>query len=233
MFGALTEFIGGDMEQHIDHHFDEALSALKSQILLMGGKVEAMVADCMRALAARDTKLAEQVVEADHSVNALEVAIDEQCIELLARYQPAASDLRFITRGLKIVTDLERVGDLAVNTASRVMDIAREGDSPIDLTQMSSIVLMMLHDSIEAFVNTDVAKAEGVLKNDDMVDDLTECYVNELLERACREPQNLNRLFPATSIVRYLERMADHSTNIAELAIFRAKGRDVRHSSPR
>lgn len=221
------------MDHHIDHHFDEALAALKSQILLMGNKVESMVSDCMEALGKRDEELAEQVIERDHAVNALEVAIDEQCIELLARYQPAASDLRFITRGLKIVTDLERVGDLAVNTASRVLDIAKLGDSPIDLTQMSSIVLMMLHDSIEAFVATDVAKAEGVLKNDDMVDDLTDCYVTELLERATKEPQNLNRLFPATSIVRYLERMADHSTNIAELAIFRAKGRDVRHTKPR
>ncbi|HPQ80250.1 MAG TPA: phosphate signaling complex protein PhoU [bacterium] len=221
------------MNQHIDHHFDDELSALKSQILRMGNKVEAMVADCMKALGSRDAKLAEQIIEADRSVNALEVAIDEQCIELLARYQPAAGDLRFISRGIKIVTDLERVGDLAVNVASRVIDIARFGDSPIDLTQMSSIVLMMLRDSIEAFVNKDVAKAEGVLKNDDMVDDLTDCYVTELLERATKEPQNLNRLFPATSIVRYLERIADHSTNIAELAIFRAKGRDVRHTKPR
>ncbi len=220
------------MDHHIDSHYDEALAALKGEILLMGGKVEAMVADCMKALVRRDAKLAEQVIERDHAVNALEVAIDEQCIELLARYQPAASDLRFISRGLKIVTDLERVGDLAVNTASRVLDIAKLGESPIDLTQMSSVVLMMLRDSIEAFVGTDVAKAEGVLKNDDMVDDLTEVYVQELLDRAKKEPENLDRLFPATSIVRYLERIADHSTNIAELAIFMAKGRDVRHSKP-
>ncbi len=220
------------MEHHIDRHFDEAIEALKQQILLMGSKVEAMVADCMKALASRDTALAQQIIESDHAVNALEVSIDEQCIELLARYQPAAWDLRFITRGLKIVTDLERVGDLAVNTASRVIDIVKHGDSPIDLTQMSNNVQMMLKDSIDAFVNSNAAKAEGVLNNDDVVDDLTEYYVKELLERAEKEPENLNRLFPATSIVRYLERMADHSTNIAELAIFTAKGRDVRHSKP-
>ncbi|MFA4875290.1 MAG: phosphate signaling complex protein PhoU [bacterium] len=220
------------MDRHIDHHFDEALEVLKQQIVLMGLKVEEMVADCMKALASRDEKLAMQVIERDRAVNALEVSIDEQCIELLARYQPAATDLRFITRGLKIVTDLERVGDLAVNTASRVLDIAKLGDAPIDLAQMSSIVQMMLKDSIDAFVNFNVAKAEGVLKNDDIVDDLTDCYVGELLDRAGKEPKNLNRLFPATSIVRYLERIADHSTNIAELAIFTAKGRDVRHSKP-
>lgn len=220
------------MDGHIDRHFDEELAALKGQITMMGQKVEAMVADCMRALASRDAALARQVIERDHGVNALEVSIDEQCIELLARYQPAAGDLRFITRGLKIVTDLERIGDLAVNTASRVIDIAAEGESPIDLAQMTSVVLMMLKESIEAFVSLDAAKAEGVLKNDDLVDDLTECYVNEMLARAEKEPENLKLLFPATSIVRYLERIADHSTNIAELAIFTAKGRDVRHSKP-
>lgn len=217
------------MDQHTDSHFDEALTALKQQIMLMGSKVEAMVADCMTALATRDAGLAQQVIDRDPAVNALEISIDEQCIELLARYQPAAGDLRFISRGLKIVTDLERVGDLAVNTASRVLDIAKEGESPLDLTQMSSIVQMMLKDSIEAFVSHDVPRAEGVLKNDDLVDDLTECYVGDLLEQAVQKPQSLNRLFPATSIVRYLERIADHSTNIAELAIFTAKGRDVRH----
>ncbi|MFH0800290.1 MAG: phosphate signaling complex protein PhoU [Pseudomonadota bacterium] len=220
------------MDGHIDHHFDEALTELKQQILAMGSRVEGMVADCMVALGRRDAKLANQIIERDHAINAMEVSIDEQCIELLARYQPAAGDLRFITRGLKIVTDLERVGDLAVNTASRVIEIAKEGDSPVDLTRMSSIVQMMLKDSIDAFVNADVAKAEGVLKNDDIVDDLTEYYVTELLDRSVKEPGSIRQFFPATSIVRYLERIADHSTNIAELAIFMAKGQDVRHSKP-
>lgn len=221
------------MDHHIDRHFDEALEALKAQIKAMGQKVEAMVRDCMLALARRDEALARQVIERDHAVNALEVSIDEECIELLVRYQPAASDLRFITRGLKIVTDLERVGDLAVNTASRVMDIASEGASPIDLTKMSGIVQTMLKESIDAFLTANVAMAEGVLRNDDVVDDLTDRYVRELLERSQREPQNLKLFFPATSVVRYLERIADHSTNIAEIAIFMAKGRDVRHSKPK
>lgn len=220
------------MDHHIDHHFDDALSELKHQIVLMGDKVEKMVADCVRALTNGDMDLANQIIESDHSVNALEVSIDEQCIELLARYQPTAGDLRFITRGLKIVTDLERVGDLAVNTASRVLDIIKEGASPIDIRKIAAVVQGMLKDSIDAFVNRDTAKAEGVLKNDDIVDDLTEEYVNELVDRSVAEPQNIRRFFPATSIVRYLERISDHSTNIAELAIFTAKGRDVRHSKP-
>ena len=217
------------MNKHIDHHFDEALSALKNQILFMGSKVEGMVSDGLRALVDGDAALAASVPERDNVVDALEVSIDEQCIELLARYQPAAGDLRFITRGLKIVTDLERVGDLAVNISERVGEIMEAGGSPIDLAQMSSIVLMMLRESIEAFVAADASKADGVLTNDDMVDDLTSLYVAELIEQAEREPEKIRRLFPATSIVRHLERIADHSTNIAELAIFMAKGRDVRH----
>lgn len=221
------------MEHHIDRHFDDALAALKQQITLMGSNVQEMVADCVTALANKDEALANNIIESDHAINALEVSIDEQCIGLLARYQPAASDLRFITRGLKIVSDLERVGDLAVNIASRVIDIVRDDDIPMDLAQMSSIVQMMLTESISAFVTGDVAKAEGVLKNDDMVDDLTECYVKELLEKAKKEPQRLNSIFSMTSIIRHLERIADHSTNISELAIFTAKGRDIRHSKPR
>jgi phosphate transport system protein len=219
------------MNRHIDRHFDEELVALKQQISLMGQKVVSMVADSMNALAANDKALAEQIMERDRAVNALEVSIDEQCIELLVRYQPAAGDLRFITRGFKIVTDLERVGDLAVNTASRVIELADIGAKlPIDIGQMAGIVQMMLSDSIDAFVTGDVAKADGVLKNDDMVDDLTECYVNEFIAGAGRDPKNVPIVFPASSIIRYLERIADHATNIAELAIFMARGRDVRHS---
>lgn len=221
------------MNHHTDHHFDDALKELKQQILLMGTKVIAMWGDCVTALRTVDSGLARRVIEEDHAVNALELAIDEHCIELLARYQPAASDLRFITRGLKIVTDLERVGDLAVNTAQRVVQIAERGEPPLDVTGMADIVQRMLKDSVDSFIEGDVAKAEGVLDNDDAVDALTEKYVNELIARAQREPENIFTIFPASSIVRYLERVADHSTNIAELAIFMVKGRDVRHGMPR
>jgi phosphate transport system protein len=191
-----------------------------------------MFSDCMTAITTKDTKLAAQIIDRDNSVNALEVAIDEQCIELLARYQPAAVDLRFITRGLKIVTDLERVGDLAVNIASRIIEILKIGTAPLDISDMMKKVQTMLIESLESFVNLDVQKAQKVLQDDDIVDDLTEKYVTALLDRAPKEPQNIKVIFPMTSIIRYLERVSDHSTNIAELAIFTAKGRDVRHSKP-
>jgi phosphate transport system protein len=222
------------MESHIDRHFDEALEGLKQQIRLMALKVESMVADSIRALAQQEEALARQVFERDHPVNALEVSVDEQCLELLARYQPAAGDLRFITRGLKIATDLERVGDLAVNTSERVLDIIRskQGSPPIDLTAMVQVVQTMLKDSIDAFVTGNEALANSVLERDDVVDDLTESHVMNLIERLANEPQRVGNLFPLSSIVRYLERIADHSTNIAEQAIFMIRGLDVRHGKP-
>ena len=221
------------MDQHIDHHFDNALESLKRQILLMGRTVEGMLEDCMKALKEQNDRMAKQIIERDYAVNALEVAIDEQCIELLARHQPAASDLRLITRGLKIVTDLERVGDLTVNTASRVIDIVKAASAPIDLDEMSKVVQQMLKDSIDAFIEMNVSKAEGVLINDDLVDDLTEKYIEQMLDSATKKPERIKVIFPMTSIVRYLERIADHATNIAELTIFTVKGRDVRHSRPK
>jgi phosphate transport system protein len=219
------------MDHHIDHHFDEALAALKQQIVIMCSKVQIMLADAVRALGTGDTRLADQIGESDHAINALEVAIDEQCLELLVRYQPAARDLRFITRGLKIVTDLERVGDLAVNIARRSIEITQAGGPPIDLTEMAAVVQGMLRDATEAFVTGDDAKALDVLRKDDIVDDLTRRFVNGFIDRAMQEPQQIGRIFPSASVVRYLERVADHSTNIAELAIFMVKGRDVRHGA--
>jgi phosphate transport system protein len=217
------------MEHHIDHHFDEALEGLKQQIVIMCSKVQLMLADAVRALGSSDTRLSSQIGERDHAINALEVAIDEQCLELLVRYQPAARDLRFITRGLKIVTDLERVGDLAVNIAERSIEINEAGGPSIDLTEMAGVVQGMLRDSIDAFVAGDDEKALHVLRQDDIVDGLTRRYVDEFIDAAMREPRNIGRIFPSSSVVRYLERVADHSTNIAELAIFMVKGRDVRH----
>jgi phosphate transport system protein len=217
------------MDHHIDRHYDEALTSLKQQILLMGSKVEIMVADCVIALNRKDKALAERIMESDRAVNALEIAIDEQCIELLARYQPVGSDLRFITRGLKIVTDLERIGDLAVNFAQRTKELVEKGATPVDITRMASIVQRMLKDSFSAFVEGNATKAEGVFKYDDEVDDMTRKFVTDLIERVGKEPGLVKTAFPMTSIIRYLERIADHATNVAELAIFMIRGRDVRH----
>jgi len=221
------------MNGHIDHHFDEALLALKQQISLMAGKVKEMLADCISALNNKDRGLAEKIIEADNTINALEISIDEQCIHLLARYQPVAADLRFITRGLKIVTDLERIGDLVVNSAQRVIDIIEAGGEAIlDLNEMSITVQKMLQKSIDAFINGNVSLAEEVLKSDDKVDEMTERFIMDLIKMVESMPTKINIIFPTTSIIRYLERIGDHSTNIAELAIYMIKGRDIRHGKP-
>lgn len=217
------------MDHHSDRHFDEALAALRQQIVLMCSQVQLMLADAVRALSTGDRALAEQVIERDSTANALEASIDEQCLELLVRYQPAAGDLRFITRGLKIVTDLERVGDLAANIAKRSIEITAAGGPAIDLTEMAAVVQGTLKDSIDAFVTGDDHKALEVLRKDDVIDNLTRRYVNDFIDRAMQEPQNIGRIFPSASVVRYLERVADHATNIAELVIFMVQGRDVRH----
>jgi phosphate transport system protein len=219
------------MEHHIDRHFDEALSELSQQIKIMGNKVLEIFNDCLVALQTKNVNLATKVIDADRAIDAMEMSIDEQCLQLLARYQPAATDLRYITRGLKIVTDLERVGDLAVNCAERTIDIVNGGVEVLDISEMASIVQEMLKTSLDAFANANVTKADAVFKKEDTVDDMTEKYVLKLIENSPKNPIGIKHAFSMASIVRYLERVADHSTNIAELVIFMVKGRDVRHGS--
>jgi len=221
------------VDSHIDRHFDEALerssnrSASWPECRVHGGGLHPRARATGRG--ARPPGL-----RSDHPVNALEVSIDGQCLELLARQQPAARDLRFITRGLKIATDLERVGDLAVNTAERVLEIIRskQGTPPIDLTEMVQVVQTMLKDAIDAFLTGDEALATSVLERDDVVDDHNGIARHEP-HRAAR-PGAPERPKPVSSQLDrpYLERIADHSTNIAEQAIFMIRGLDVRHGQP-
>lgn len=217
------------MEGHVDRYFDEALNNLKGQITIMGDKVVSMVDDCISAFNNGDVNLASKVIDSDQIINNLEIAIDKQCTELLVRYQPAASDLRYITRGLKIATDLERIGDLAVNISKRVEVSSFKNSTTIDITEMTQVVKKMLTESLQAFLEMDLDKANSVLTMDDCVDELTEKHVKDLLDRVAREHEKTNKIFPMTSVVRHMERIADHSTNIAELAIFTIQGKDVRH----
>lgn len=217
------------MEHHIDRHFDEALSGLSQQIKIMGDKVMEVFDDCIVAFKTKNANLAIKVIDADRAIDAMEMSIDEQCLQLLARYQPAATDLRYITRGLKIVTDLERVGDLAVNCAERTIDIINDSTEMLDISEMAAVVQEMLKTSLDAFASANVSKAESVFKKEDTVDDMTEKYVLKLIESSSKNQGGIRNAFSMASIVRYLERVADHSTNIAELVIFMVKGRDIRH----
>jgi phosphate transport system protein len=221
------------MTEHTSRHYEQELRGLKEKILLIGGRVEEMIASAMTSLTSRDPDLARKVIESDTLVDAAELEVDHLCLNLLALRQPAASDLRFITTAMKIVTDLERIGDLAVNTAERSIELAQEPPLKpyIDIPRMSQAVSTMVSEALDAFVEMDPDKARKVLASDDAVDQLNVQLFRELLTYMIEEPKNVSRALRITFIAKYLERIGDHATNIAEDVIFIVEARDVRHGS--
>ena len=218
--------------EHISMSFDMELDALRTKILAMGGIVEMMIAGSIKALLDRDSALADKIIAMDHEVNGFEVTIDEKCLQLLALRQPAARDLRFITLALKIVTDLERIGDQCANMAKRVKEINEEPPLKpyIDIPRMSNWTEVMVKESLDAFVRGDVELAIKVCKDDQFVDDLNVQIQRELLTFMIEDPGTITRAIRLNYISKYLERIADHATNIAEMVIFMVKGKDIRHT---
>ncbi|MGD2080440.1 MAG: phosphate signaling complex protein PhoU [Nitrospirota bacterium] len=204
---------------------------LKELILRMASMVQGAIKDSVHSLVERDSDLARRVIAGDHQINALDVQIDEECIKLLARYQPMAGDLRVITTAMKVTTDLERIGDNAVNIAERALDLNREPllKPYIDVPHMSQIAQGMIRDTIEAFVRYDKKLAMDVIVRDDEVDDLTEAVFEELVAIMRRDPETIDRAIQVTYVAKYLERIADHATNIAEMVIYMIEGKIVRH----
>ncbi len=219
--------------QHTSRQYERDLQQLKERILFLGGTVEEMIASAMKALLTRDVSIARAVIASDPKVDAAELEIDHLCLNLLALRQPAASDLRFITTALKIVTDLERIGDLAVNIAERAIEINEEPPLKpyIDIPRMADSVQAMLHAALDAFVNRDPAKARGVLGSDAAVDALNVQIFRELLTFMIEDPKTVSRALRITFVAKYLERIGDHATNIAQMVIFMCEGTDVRHPS--
>jgi phosphate transport system protein len=217
---------------HIDKTYDAELGALREQLLEMGGLVEAAIAASVRAIIERDAALAEQVIRKDRIVNRMEVDIDGACRRILALRQPAASDLRFITTALKIVTDLERMGDLAVNIARRAVDLAQAPAlRPLhDLGRLASLSEAALAKALDAFVTADPVKAEEVLQADDHLDALYLKVFNELLTTMMEDPRAIRRATSLMFSAKHLERFGDHATNLAEMVIFMVSGTDVRHA---
>ena len=213
-------------------HFHEELEALKQTLLAMGGLVEDQIRHAMQALVDRDDALASEVIERDRQVNAYDVEVDEQCVELLALHQPAAVDLRFITTAMKIVTDLERIGDQAVNIAQRVIELNREPQLKpyIDLPRMAERAQAMVKESLDAFVARDTELARRVRAEDDEVDALKEQIFRELLTFMMEDPRSIPRAIRLILISRCMERVADHATNIAEMVIYLVEGKMVRHT---
>jgi len=215
-------------------HFDEELAELKTKLVRMAGLAEDQIDKALTALVTRDSTLASQVIERDHQVNAMDVEIDEDCIRLLALHQPAARDLRLVTTAMKISTELERVSDLAENVCERTIELNEEPQLKpyIDIPRMGNLARMMVKESIDAFVKDDAVLARKVLKDDDLVDDLMEQLFRELLSFMIEDPHTITRAIRLSFIAKYLERMADHATNIAELVVYLVEGKIIRHTAP-
>jgi phosphate transport system protein len=221
--------------EHTDQEFEQELRHLREQLLLMGSHVEGIISASLRALVERDSELAQRTIEADRVVDRLEIEIDGLCLQILARRQPVASDLRFVTMVLKAVTDLERMGDLGVNISERVLELNNETPLKpyVDLPRMADETQMMLREALDAFVAKDADRARRVIARDQIIDDLYAQIFRELLTYMMEESKNVYRATRLQSIAKYLERIADHATNLAELVVFMVKGSDIRHPDSR
>ena len=217
--------------ERVVRHFQEELGVLQERLLAMGGFAEERVRESVLALVSRDAALVDRVLSGDEPINDLHIEIDDRCFKLLALHQPMAADLRAIVAAVKINTDLERVGDLAVNIAEAGKRYLLHAPVKplIDIPRMGEIAQRMLRDALDAFVRRDMALAESVLAADDALDALKSQIFRELLTYMM---QNAEKIEPALDLIlvsRHLERIGDHATNIAEDVIFLVSARDVRH----
>jgi phosphate transport system protein len=217
-------------ERHV-RHFQEELEALKARLLEMGGLAEERVRSAVRALVERDAALVEKVLVSDGTINRLHIEIDDRCFKLLALHQPMAVDLRAIVSAVKINTDLERVGDLAVNIAEAVSRYLQHPPVTelIDIPRMAIIAQDMLRDALDAYVRRDTQMAQAVLDCDDQLDMLKTVVFRELLTHMLRDQRSIEPALDIILISRHLERIGDHATNVAEDVIFMVSARDVRH----
>ena len=219
------------MPQHTDRAYETQLGKLRSCLLEMGGLVEDQITQAIRSLTERDPVLAHATVERDHTVNRLDVEIDELSMKLIALHQPAARDLRLITTALKITTDLERIGDLATHIAERAIELAAEPPVKpyVDIPRMAALASDMVHRSLDAFVREDVELALEVCSSDDTIDRMHDQLFRELLSFMADDPQAISRTMRLLFVSKYLERIGDHATNIAEMVIFLVRGTSIRH----
>jgi phosphate transport system protein len=215
----------------METHFEKELQELKENLLKMAALVEEAIRDAVQSLAKRDSDLAERAFKLEGRINKLEIAIEDMCLKLLALRQPMAADLRFITSAMKIVTDLERMGDQAVNIAERATSLNQEPQLKpyIDIPKMAEIAQSMVKDVLDAFVNHDSKLARSVCERDDLVDGLNDQVVRELLTYMMSDPKTIPRAVHLMIVCRCLERIADHATNVAEGVIFMLDARVIKH----
>lgn len=216
----------------MERHVDQELKELNQDILKMGALTEEAIYKSIEALKNRDRELAKSVIDNDTNVDTLELVVDEKCIDLIARYQPMAGDLRFITIGMKLNAELERIADLAVDICQRVLELV---DKPllkplIDIPKLSVIAQQMVHDSIDSFIKKDVELAKKVISCDSQADSLRNSVQEELVnEYMSRDPSTASRAMPLLLIARHLERICDHATNIAEDVVYMVEAKVIKH----
>jgi len=220
------------LREHTNREYEGELRKLRDQLLRMGAKVEEIISGSIKALLERDSELATRMIAFDRRINQMEVDIDELCLSILARRQPVASDLRFITMALKLVTDLERIGDLGVNMSERVIELNEEPPLKpyVDLPNMANEVQGMLREALDAFVASDPERAQAVITRDINIDAYYSQIFRELLTYMMEDAHNIFRATRLQSIAKYLERIGDHATNVAEMVVFMVKGKDIRHT---
>jgi phosphate transport system protein len=218
--------------QHTNRQYEVELRGLRTGLIKMGGMVESQIAEAIEALIERDTGRARATIARDSEVNRMDVENDELAIRMLALHQPAANDLRFITTALKITTDLERIGDSAVNICERVLELNEEPQLKpyIDIPRMAEIVQSMVKDSLDAFMRNHPELAQEVIDRDDEVDALNYQIYRELLSYMAEDPGTISRATQILFVSKNLERVADHATNIAEMVVYMVKGRTIRHT---
>ena len=217
----------------MERHFEHDLERIKTTMLRMGGMVEDMVANAVKALSERDDVLAQRVIGADRQVDLMEMEADDLCHEVLARHQPTAGDLRFLVAVMKILSDLERIGDSAVNMAQGV--VLLNAEAPLEpemheIPPMAQTTRQMVRDALDAFTKRSADLALQVCGRDDLVDNAYRNLFRQLHSTMLADPKRVNRALHLLLISRNLERIADHATNIAEDVIYYVEGRDIRHS---
>jgi phosphate transport system protein len=220
---------------HTDRTYERELKELRERLLAMGGRVEAQLASAVKAVVERDAELAGRVKKSDSEVNRAEVEIDDACRRILALRQPAASDLRFIATAIKIVVDLERMGDLAVNVAERAIDLCQAPPlGPVhDLESLAGMAQMQLKHALDAFVEGDVERAREVMETDGFLDALYLKIFNDMLARMMEDSRAIRRATSLMFAAKHLERFGDHCTNLAEMVVYMVRGTDVRHPRSR
>ncbi|RDH83925.1 MAG: phosphate transport system regulatory protein PhoU [endosymbiont of Galathealinum brachiosum] len=219
--------------QHISHKFDQEMESLRNQVLKMGGLVEQQIAGAIESLQSVNAAGAEEIILRDHKVNALEVTIDESCTQILARRQPAASDLRMVVAVIKTITDLERIGDEAEKIAKMALNLA-EDDAGFSsrysgITHLGDHVRQMVHDVLDAYARQDVDAAIKVVRSDDKADEEYQNLMRLLITFMMEDPRRISEVLDVVWAARALERIGDHAKNIGEYVIYLVKGKDIRH----